>query len=196
MRKKFIFSFLLGNIPPWLAVRPDIAPPRLLTETIQRMRRPDRWPFLGHGLWPASTAPEYAAVYDEGLANQVLHAQEIGDRDSALRLSQKLFALAPDGFHMALLLESYRLLAQRATAAELLSRRPRAERDDPAINVVLALFERDAGNDAGARTLLGTSIHAFPGTPAERALGRPLSEWPKDFASMTSNPALELNASR
>ena len=182
--------------PPWLEVRPDVAPPRLNTETVQRIPRLDRWPFLGRGLWPAPAATDYAAVYDEGLANQVLRAQEHGDRELALRLAEKLVALAPSGFHTALLLESHRLLAQRAIAAELLSQRRREERDEPAINVVLALFERDAGNDAGARVLLGTSVHAFPHTAAERALHLPLSEWPKDFASMTSNPALEMKPGR
>jgi hypothetical protein len=182
--------------PPWLAVRPDVAPPTLRPEAARTLARTGRFNFLGRGFWPGVGDAEYTAVYDAGLANQILHAQELGRRDLALRLSQKLVTLAPSGFHTALLLESYRLLGQRGAAAEWLSQRPRSERSDPAINVVLALFERDAGNDASARTLLATSVSAFPGTRTGRSLTLPLSDWPPDFASMTSDPTLELRVDR
>ena len=54
--------------------------------------------------------------------------------------------------------------------------------------MVPALFERDAGNDRGARALLAPVVEAFSGTPIQAALHQPLSAWPADLHAMTSVP--------
>ena len=57
---------------------------------------------------------------------------------------------------------------------EYLSGLSRERRSEPRINVVLALFERDAGNEELARNLLGSVVRFFPDTPAVRAVGTPI----------------------
>jgi len=178
--------------PPWIRERPDIAPPPLTAERVRSFTRTPGWRWWGRGFWPDAADAGYGNVYDTALANQVLRAQQMGRADLALALSMKLVRLAPRGFHDALLLESYRLLHRPADAASWLSSRPRADRAHPAINVVLALFERDAGNEASARALLSSSVEAFRGSPVARALQQPLSAWPADFASMTADDSLEV----
>ena len=101
-------------------------------------------------------------------------------------------SLAPGGFSDALLLESYRLLGRREDAVECLTHLPMERRQHPAINVVLALWDRDDGRGEQARALLRSSAPSYEGTPVVQAVSAPLSAWPSDFASMTSNPTLEV----
>lgn len=182
--------------PPWLASRPDITGPALSPDEARSLFRRAGFRFWGRGFRPDPGDADYAAVYDQGLANQVLRAQQLGRSETALALSRKLVTLAPSGFHTALLLESFRLLGQRSDAAEWLSSRPLSERAHPAINVVLALFERDAGNEAGARALLGTSARAYENSPVSRALAQPMAAWARDFGAMTADETLEMRRER
>ena len=68
------------------------------------------------------------------------------------------------------------MLHKREDAVEYLSGLSRERRSEPRINVVLALFERDAGNEVLARNLLGSVVHFFPDTPAARAVEASSSE--------------------
>jgi len=172
--------------PPWTAARPDIVPdPALLASPAAReLTPPPRVGFLGRSLW--SRGP--LAVYDEGLADQVVRAQQLDDVPLALELAAKLVRLAPAGEADALMLESLRLAGRKPQAQQYLRGLPLARRQHPKINVVLALFERDAGNDAGARALLQTVAGALPGTPAAALSTRPLAEWPSGLHGMTTTP--------
>jgi hypothetical protein len=66
-------------------------------------------------------------------------------------------------------------------------------REQPAINVVLALFERDNGQDTSAKALLSSVVDNYPDSPVSRALSQPLAQWPQDFASMTKDDRLQVD---
>jgi hypothetical protein len=159
--------------PPWLAAYPEIRPVPPLSAADAAI--------IVH--------PSFA-VYDAALADQILRAQQLRQRDRALALARKLETLAPDGFADALLLESYRLLGRKNDAIDWLTHLPLERRQHPAINVVLALWDRDDGKEEEARALLRSSAPSYPGAPVQRALDLPLAAWPADFASMTADPTL------
>jgi hypothetical protein len=163
------------SAPPWLTARPDIRPPSGLPD--------DAVAFL--------VRPAFA-VYDAALTDQVLRAQQLRQGDRALELALKLERLAPDGFADALLLESYRLLRRKEAAIDWLTHLPVSRRQHPAINVVLALWERDEGREDSARALLRSSAPSYPGAPVQRAADAALAAWPADFAAMTADPSLEV----
>jgi hypothetical protein len=163
------------NAPPWAAAHPEIRPE----------------PPLGPEQAAALASPAFA-VYDAALADQVLRAQQLRRPDAALALARKLEDLAPGGFADALLLECYRLLGRKADAIAWLQGLSLDRRQHPAINVVLALWDRDEGKEQEARALLQSSAGAYRGTPLNRAVNAPLAEWPPDLASMTENAALRV----
>jgi hypothetical protein len=163
------------NAPPWLGSRPDIRPDPPLT--------PDGASALVHASFN---------VYDAALADQVMRAQQLKERDRALDLANKLQRLAPDGLADALLLESYRLLGRKDDAIDWLTKLPMDRRRNPAINVVLALWDRDEGREQEARALLASSAASYRSPTLQRALTSPLSAWPPDFAAMTADPSLEV----
>jgi hypothetical protein len=174
--------------PPWRDARPEIRCGQLPGDFVARLTKRPGWPVLGRAFWPDREAPGFPGVYDEGLLDQVVRAQQLGRAERALELARRLASLAPGGEADALVLESLRLLGRRADAADYLSSLSPQQRSEPKINVVLALFERDAGNERMARDLLGSVVSSFPGTPAQGAFSAPLSEWPRDLSSMTSMP--------
>jgi len=189
--------------PPWREARPDIVPPGpLAPETAAAIARGGRWNVWGRGFRPSPADLEYTRqialgnVYDTGLANQVLRAQHMGQAALALRLVEKLARLAPSGATDALVLESYRLLGRRADAVEYLSGMTIEHRQDPAVNVVLALFERDRGAEPSARELLASVAPAFEGAALQQALAAPLAQWPADFAAMTAVRSIEVPLAR
>lgn len=163
------------NAPPWLAERPDIRPDPPLTE--ERV---------------ALVAQPRFDVYDAALSDQTMRAQQLRQGDRALALARKLETLAPSGAADALLLECFRLLHRKEDAIEWLTQLPLERRQNPAINVVLALWDRDEGKEDEARALLRSSADAYPRSVLQRALSSPLAEWPPDFASMTADPSLEV----
>jgi hypothetical protein len=171
--------------PPWASVRPDIVPERLTLDQrmIRELAPQPRLGFLGRSLWAA--AGSSIAAYDDALWEQVARAQQLRDTGRALELAHKLVRLVPVGESDALLLESFRLAGRRDEAAAHIREMPLERRGHPKINVVLALFERDAGNETGARAFLQSVVHGFPGAPAEQAVHQPLSEWPVDLHAMT-----------
>jgi len=141
----------------------------------------------GRGFWPDPDDSGFPGVYDEGLLDQVARAQQLGRAEMALTLSRKLAQLVPRGESDARVLESLRMLHKREDAVEYLSGLSRERRSEPSINVVLALFERDAGNDVLARNLLGSVVRFFPDTPAARAVEASIGDWPHDLNAMTAS---------
>jgi hypothetical protein len=183
--------------PPWIGARADIRPsPPLTAEEILAIAHPSRWNFWGRDFVPSPVDPLPFAVYDAGLEDQILRAQELRERDEAIRLVEKLMRLAPSGYADALLLESYRLLGRKGDAIEWLTKQTLERRRHPAINVVLALWDRDDGKDAEARALLRSSAASYPGTPVQAALTAPLSEWPSDFGTMTASEVIGVPLAR
>ena len=163
------------NVPPWIAARPEIRPsPPFSVDDASGFVHPA------------------FAVYDAALADQILRAQQLRQADRALELARKLETLAPDGFADALLLESYRLLKRKDDAIDWLTHLPIERRQHPAINIVLALWDRDDGKDAEAHALLRSSAPSYAGAPVQRALDLPLSAWPADFAAMTEDPTVSV----
>jgi hypothetical protein len=175
--------------PPWVNVRPDLVPSAipLRADLVESLVGPSPRSMFGRGFWPTPAAVNYSAVYDEGLADQVIRLQQRREGATALSLAQKLVALS--GRYDALVLESYRILADRAAAANYLGGLTADRRSSPTINVVLALFERDAGNELLARQFLASVAGSFPPeAPLQRSIHQNLSRWPSDLQSMIAAP--------
>lgn len=175
--------------PPWRAARPDLVPRHEMTPVMARyLTREPRWNVWGRGFFPSPQNISYRAVYTEGLADQVVRAHQQRRGAEALDLARKLHSLRPSGESIALVLESHRMLRDVFAAKQFLGGQPQELRHDPRINVVLALFERDAGNEDGARAFLENAAPSLPGAPIQRAVGMPMSSWPADLFDMTSLP--------
>ena len=175
--------------PPWREVRSDLIPRHAMTPEVARyLTREPRWNFWGRGFAPSPDDAAYRAVYLEGLADQVVRLQQQERGADALRLAQKLHRLRPGGESIALMLESYRLLRNTFAAKAFLGSQPPHLRVDPRVNVVLALFERDAGNEQGARAFLENAAPLLPGAPIQGAVAAPMNQWPRDLFGMTALP--------
>ena len=150
------------------------------------MAPPPRLGFLGRSL--TGTGGPYATVHLDALLDQVVLANQQGFLDRALAFSERRLALRPDGEAAAWRLESLRRVGRAAEAEALLRSLPEDVRREPLINVVLALFDRDGGEERRARALLGSVASAFPGTPLQQALEAPLAAWPPTLDAMTRQP--------
>jgi hypothetical protein len=179
--------------PPWRDVRPELVPTERPMSDASRdtITGPPRARFFGRGFVPSLADARYAAVYDDALLDQVIRLQQQRETAAALRLAQKLVRLAPIGTHDAFVLECHRIDGNRTAARAYLDGLTRERRMAPAINVALALFERDAGNEPFARQLLGSVAESFGAdAPLRRALALPLADWPPDLPSMLARPVL------
>jgi hypothetical protein len=170
--------------PPWSADRRDLTLTMGWPAAVARQVVPHpRVGFLGRSL--TGTGGPYATVYLDALLDQVVRANQLGRLDLALALSARRLQLAPDGEAVAWHLESLRRIGRASDAEALLRSLPAATRSHPLINVVLALFDRDAGEDQRARMLLRSVADRFPGTPVVRALTEPLDRWPSTLDRLT-----------
>jgi len=174
--------------PPWLERRPDIRPEVAPLPAVFRVISPRQWRFLGRGFFPDELQPRYAAVYDEALLDQIARAHQLGRGNEALELARKLDSLAAGADSAVMVMESYRILGMQTAAQYYLGDLPRERRGDPRMNLVIALFEREKGNEESARRFLEDAARSLPGTPAAVAVSRPMSEWPKSLADMTAAP--------
>ena len=174
--------------PPWLSARPDITPELNPLPAVFHVISPRQWRFLGRGLRPGERQARYVAVYDEALLDQILRAQQMRSGEEALRLAKRLDEIAPSADSAVMMMESYRILRMQQAAQYYLGDLPVERRADPRVNLVIALFERDKGNEESARRFLEDAARSLPGTPAAAAVSRPLAEWPKTLAGMTEAP--------
>jgi hypothetical protein len=173
--------------PPWVDARPDLLPAAAWPPAVARqVAPPPRIGFLGRSL--TGTGGPYATVYLDALLDQVIRANQLGQIDRALALSQKRLRLSLDGDAAAWRLETLRRARLPLEAQSALRSWPERTRRHPLINVALALFDRDAGEDRRARALLGSVAASFPGTPLQQALTAPLASWPATLDAMTSAP--------
>jgi hypothetical protein len=173
--------------PPWKAARPGLVPPATWPEELARDVAPRRRVgFLGRSL--LGSGGPYATVYLDALLDQVVRAHQQDRLDRAMALSERRLALAPDGETAAWRLETLRRTGRGAEAEALLRSLPVETRRHPLINVVLALFDRDGGQEARARALLGSVAEALPDTPVHAARTAPLDRWPATLDAMTRTP--------
>ncbi len=175
-------------MPPWIQRRPDVRPEVEPLPAVFRVISPRQWRFLGRGFFPDELQPRYAAVYDEALLDQIARAHQLGRGNEALELARKLHSVAPGPDSAVMIMESYRVLGMQTAAQYYLGDLPREWRADPRMNLIIALFERDKGNEESARRFLENAAGSLPGTPAAVAVSRPMSEWPKSLAEMTAAP--------
>jgi hypothetical protein len=173
--------------PPWIEARPDLVPsPAWSPDLARQVAPPRQLGFLGRSL--TSTGGPYATVYLDALLDQVVRANQQDRIDRALELSQRRLRLAADGEAAAWRLESLRRAGRAVEAERTLRSLPAATRQEPGINVVLALFDREAGNEDRARALLRSVASRFPGAAIQAAVTAPLSAWPSTLDAMTLVP--------
>jgi hypothetical protein len=173
--------------PPWINVRPDLAPAAAWPSMVARQVAPrPRLGFLGRSL--TRSGGPYAQVYLDSLLDQVVRANQQGNVTRALDLSERRLRLAPDGEAAAWRLESLRRAGRAAEAEALLRSLPERVRRHPLINVVLALFDRDFGEERRARALLASVADDFAGTPLKTVLTAPLAAWPATLDAVTRAP--------
>ncbi|MCL4814001.1 MAG: hypothetical protein KJ061_16030 [Vicinamibacteraceae bacterium] len=174
--------------PPWHEARPDLVPARPWPPAVARQVVP-RWQpgFLGRSL--TGTGGPYARVYAAALLDQVVLANQMGDLDRALALSDRVLRMnVMDGEAAAWRLETLRRTGRAVEAEPLLRALPETARRHPLVNVALALFDRDFGEEARARALLHSVAPSFPGAPLQQALTAPLATWPATLDAMTDTP--------
>ena len=172
--------------PPWADVRRDLAPVEWPPEVARQAAPPPRFGFLGRSL--TGTGGPYAPTYLDALLDQVVRANQQGLIDRALALSERRLQLQADGEAAAWRLESLRRAGRAVDAERLLRSLPETTRSHPLINVVLALFDRDGGEDQRARALLESVADSFPGTLVTQTLAAPLDRWPADLDALTRVP--------
>ena len=173
--------------PPWKLRQPHLVPAiEWPPEVARRIAPRPRLGFLGRSL--TGTGGPYAHVYAEALLDQVIRANQQGRIPRALELSDRRLALGVDGEAAAWRLESLRRAGRAAEAEAFLRSLPESSRVHPLINVALALFDRDFGEEQRARALLGSVAEHFPGTPLREMLTAPLASWPATLHAMTRAP--------
>lgn len=173
--------------PPWREARPSLVPAEAWPAPVARqVVPPPQLGFLGRSL--TGTGGPYSTVYLDALLDQVVRANQQGNIQRALDLSDRGLALGPDGEAAAWRLETLRRAGRDLEAERVLRSLPESTRRHPLINVVLALFDRDAGEERRARALLESVAASFPGTPVRRALDAPLADWPATLDRLTTVP--------
>jgi hypothetical protein len=172
--------------PPWRGVRPDLVPAPWPPDVARQVVPPPRAGFLGRSL--TGTGGPYATVYADALLDQVVRANQQGHIARALTLSDRRLAIAADGEAAAWRLETLRRAGRPSDAEALLRSLPLDARQHPLINVTLALFDRDSGEEARARALLESVAESFPGTPLQDARRAPLGRWPPTLDAITAAP--------
>lgn len=181
--------------PPWIDDRPSLVPPqRWPPEAARDLVPPPRIGFLGRSL--TGTGGSSAMVYLHALLDQVVRANQQGRIDRALELSAKRLELRTDGLAAAWRLESLRRAGLATEAETLLRSLPESIRRQEEINVVLALFDREFGEEQRARALLQSVADAFPGARIQHAVSSPLAEWPTTLDAMTRTPRRDAMVAR
>ena len=172
--------------PPWRTTHAELVPASAWPpEAARLVAPPPRAGFLGRSL--TGTGGPYATVYLDALLDQVVRANQLGQIDRALKLSEHRLALAIDGEAAAWRLETLRRAGRPEEAERVLHSFSENVRTHPLINAALSLFDRDFGEDARARALLGSVVSSFPGSAAQDALVAPLATWPATLDALTSD---------
>ncbi len=180
------------SAPPWIASRPELVPnlsgPSTSLQSLAFYEKtPLEWPHLGAAMGKPrdERADAFATAWDAALADQVLRALDIGEKERALALSERLLEITPSGYTAALHAESLRALGRRDTLRQLVGSLPKPFLSSPSLGVVQALAARDSGDEAAARGILGEVAKVFPRPGVSRALAAPMADWPASLHAMT-----------
>jgi hypothetical protein len=125
----------------------------------------------------------------------VVRANQLDEIERALVFSARRLHLQRDGEAAAWRLESLRRAGRANEAEALLDSLPESARRHPLINVVLALFDRDMGEERRARALLASVASSFPESPVAHSLTAPLADWPATLDAMTRSPRRDATVS-
>jgi hypothetical protein len=172
--------------PPWYERHPDLGP-RLVPfppELARIVAPPPRWGFLGRSVLHGTSDPACGSVYLQSLAEQVVRAQETGQLERALALSDRLSSLAPGEESDALYAESLRLLGRPGAATSFLEALPAERSASPPVLAVRALLARDGRDAVRAARLAEAAAPWFPGTPLAANASDP-GAWPRGYAALT-----------
>jgi hypothetical protein len=176
--------------PPWdttvpgreVAVPPEVAIPR---SALVFLTSAPRWPHLGMSLTRRKEELDTALAYVDCVYDQALRAQDMGLGDRAADYGERLYRLVPGPQTAVALLEGLRLAGRKEALGQWVRTIPRAHAATPEIGVVLALHERDLGEEAQARSLMAR-VADVTHDPRFRSLAtEPLSQWPARLRDLT-----------
>ncbi|HQR45867.1 MAG TPA: tetratricopeptide repeat protein, partial [Thermoanaerobaculia bacterium] len=173
---------------PWLATHPEARPhvaastPVLTTTTplANYLVAPFRWPRLGAALVRRDGEPPgtFNNAWRNGVADQVFRSLDLGRPARAVPLAAFLHEQLPSGYSAAIYAECLRLAGRREEARTFLRGLPERAQLAPAVNVERALLARDEASEGEARAFLAEAARRLRTPAVERALSRPVDEWP------------------
>ena len=169
------------SAPPWLGRRPDLAPAlRSGTVQLEHLQSPFSWPHLGAALFRAhdDRAQAHNMAWINGIEDQTLRALDMGRPERARALAERLYGIWPSASSVGLVAEALRVLGRQETLDDFVAGVPLHLRAAPRLTIVMALRARDAGDEKAARDLLARVQPAVRPAAVQRALERPLPEWP------------------
>ena len=151
----------------------------------------------GRGFWPDPDGSGFPGVYDEGLLDQVVRAQQLGRADTALDAVPQAGATRPGGESDARVLESLRMLHKREDAVEYsvrpLARTPVRTQNQRRARPVRARRRQRGARERPARAAWFASFQTLrPPAP----LRRPCGDWPRDLNAMTASPTDQAGRAR
>ncbi len=175
--------------PPWGSGRPEKAatPVAEVLEESQlgHFLAPWRWPHLGMSFFRPRGEIYWALAEEEALLDQANRAQDMRRGSRAVDFGERLWAILPGPRSAVALAEGYRIAGRRETLAALAPRLAARRPVAPELGVVLALFRRDEGDAAGARTILEEVVAASPRPEFRRLLEIPVTAWPATLRDVT-----------
>ncbi len=185
LRKRLAGGDVLGALrtPPWSVGAEGLGPARPLEEAIPStalvfLTSPYRWPHLGMSLRGGSGRRDSAFAYVDGLYDQALRAQDMGRADRAAAFGERIYRLVPSPQTAVAYAEGLRLAGRRDDFVALFGRLPREHKVLPELGIVMALYSRDAGDEARARMILETVLRAAPRPAYVRLASVSPREWP------------------
>jgi hypothetical protein len=177
------------NGPPWSADGPGhaSAPVERALDPSQlgHFVAPWRWPHLGMSFFRSRRETSWALAEEEALLDQANRAQDMRRADRAVDFGERLWAILPGPQSAVVLAEGYRLAGRRETLAALAPRLSARRPAAPGLGIVLALFARDLGDEAGARRILAEVAASAPQPEFWRLLEAPLASWPATLRDVT-----------
>jgi hypothetical protein len=145
-----------------------------------------RWPHLGMCLVSSRPRDAGAFAFLDGLESQAFRAQDTGDFDRAVEVSERFYRLDPGPRSAAVLLESYRLAGRRRRIVEWTRSLPVERSTSVEFGLSLALFARDIGDEAQARSLALEAAQASSSPMVRRLSELPTAQWPARLRDLSA----------
>jgi hypothetical protein len=127
-----------------------------------------------------------AFAFLDGLESQAFRAQDTGDFDRAVEVSERFYRLDPGPRSAAVLLESYRLAGRRRRIVEWTRSLPVERSTSVEFGLSLALFARDIGDEAQARSLALEAAQASSSPMVRRLSELPTAQWPARLRDLSA----------